>query len=74
MQPNSSVPYPLKKGSISTKLWKAYNDTDDILTRCVIRYLLKNGSKVPKKLEENLEKLAKRHRKAEIKIERLKRQ
>jgi phosphoribosyl-AMP cyclohydrolase len=63
-----------KEGSISTKLWKAYNDTDNILTRCVIRYLLKNGSKVPKKLEENLEKLAKRHRKAEIKIERLKRQ
>jgi hypothetical protein len=63
-----------EEGSVSTKLWKAYNDTDDILTRCVICYLLKNGSKVPKKLEENLEKLAKRRRKAEIKIERLKRQ
>lgn len=63
-----------KEGSISTKLWKAYNDTDNILTRCVICYLLKNGSKVPKKTEENLEKFGLRHRKAEIKIERLKRQ
>jgi hypothetical protein len=63
-----------QEGSVAAKLWSAYNDTDDILTRCVIRYLLKNGSKVPKKLEENLEKLAKRRRKVEIKIERLKRQ
>ena len=60
--------------SVSTRLWKAYNGTDDILTRCVICYLLKNGSKVPKKPEENLEKFAKRRRKVEIKIERLKRQ
>lgn len=63
-----------KEGSISTKLWKAYNDTDNILTRCVICYLLKNGSKVPKKTEENLEKFGLRRRKVEIKIERLKRQ
>lgn len=63
-----------EEGNVSTKLWKVYNDTDDILTRCVICYLLKNGSKVPKKLEENLEKFAKRRRKVEIKIERLKRQ
>jgi len=63
-----------QEGSVATKLWKAYNDTDDILTRCAIGYLLKNGSKVPKKLEENLEKLAKRRRQVEIKIERLKRQ
>ena len=63
-----------KEGSISTKLWKAYDDTDDILTRCVICYLLKNGSKVPKKTEENLEKFGLRRRKVEIKIERLKRQ
>ncbi len=44
-----------EEGSISKRLWQAYNDTDDPLTRCVICYLLKNGSKVPKKLEENLE-------------------
>lgn len=61
-------------GSVAVKLRSAYNDTDNILTRCAIGYLLKNGSKVPKKLEENLEKLAKRRRKVEIKIERLKRQ
>lgn len=63
-----------EEGSVSTKLWKVYNDTDDIVTRCVICYLLKNGSKVPKRLEENLEKFAKRRRKVEIKIERIKRQ
>lgn len=61
-------------GSVAAKLRSAYNNTDNILTRCAIGYLLKNGSKVPKKLEENLEKLAKRRRKVEIKIERLKRQ
>ncbi len=63
-----------EEDSVSTRLWKAYNDTDDILTRCIICYLLKNGSKVPKKTEENLEKFAKRRRKVEIKIERLKQQ
>jgi hypothetical protein len=56
-------------GSISARLWQAYNDTDDPLTRCVICYLLKNGSKVPKKLEE---KFGLRRRQAEIKIERIK--
>ncbi|AFZ13451.1 hypothetical protein Cri9333_2589 [Crinalium epipsammum PCC 9333] len=61
-------------GSVSTRLWKTYDETDDILTHCVICYLLKNGSKVPKKPEENLEKFAKRRRKVEIKIERLRRQ
>jgi hypothetical protein len=62
------------EGSVSTRLWKARNDTDDIFTRCVICYLLKNGSKVPKNLEENLEKFGLRRRQVEIKIERLKRQ
>ena len=63
-----------EEGSISKRLWQAYNDTDDPLTRCVICYLLKNGSKVPKKLEENLEKFGLRRRQAEIKIERIEEQ
>lgn len=63
-----------EEGSVSTRLWKAHNDADDSLTRCVICYLLKNGSKVPKNLEEDLEKFGLRRRKVEIKIERLKRQ
>ncbi|WP_250123182.1 type V CRISPR-associated protein Cas12k [Chroococcidiopsis sp. CCMEE 29] len=30
-----------QEGSVAGKLWKVYNDTDDILTRCVICYLLR---------------------------------
>ena len=63
-----------EEGSIYSKLWKVYNDADDILTRCVVCYLLKNRNKVPEESEENLEEFAKRRRKVEIKIERLKRQ
>ncbi|MFN6517684.1 MAG: type V CRISPR-associated protein Cas12k [Nostoc sp. CreGUA01] len=51
-------------------LFQAYRETDDIVTRCVISYLLKNGCKVSEK-EEDLEKFAQRRRKVEIQIERL---
>lgn len=63
-----------EEGNVSTRLWKVYKDTNDILTRCVICYLLKNGSKVPKQLEENLQKFSSRHRQVEIKVERIKKQ
>ncbi|MEP0798519.1 type V CRISPR-associated protein Cas12k [Funiculus sociatus] len=56
--------------SLSQSLFDAYRNTEDILSRCAIAYLLKNGCKVSNR-EENPEKFAKRRRKVEIRIERL---
>ncbi|WP_448267990.1 type V CRISPR-associated protein Cas12k [Nostoc sp. DSM 114159] len=56
--------------SLSHKLFDAYQETDDILSRSAISYLLKNGCKLNDK-EEDLEKFAKRRRKVEIQIQRL---
>ena len=56
--------------SISKTLFEAYDNTEDILAKSAICYLLKNRCKVPTK-EEDPEKFAKRRRKTEIKIERL---
>jgi IS605 OrfB family transposase len=60
----------IQQSSTSETWFQTYGDTEDILTRCAISYLLKNGCKVPKKLE-NPEKFAQRQRKLEIQIERL---
>ncbi|QSJ20838.1 type V CRISPR-associated protein Cas12k [Nostoc sp. UHCC 0702] len=59
--------------SISKTLFEAYRDTEEILIRCAISYLLKNGCKINNK-EEDAEKFAKRRRKLEIQIERLREQ
>lgn len=59
--------------SISKTLFEAYRDTEDILTRCAISYLLKNGCKINHR-DEDAEKFAKRRRKLEIQIERLREQ
>jgi transposase len=61
--------------SLSHNLFEAYRDTEpeDILTRCAISYLLKNGCKIQEK-PENPEKFAQRRRKLEIEIERLREQ
>ncbi|MBP5977463.1 hypothetical protein HW132_33315 [Brasilonema sp. CT11] len=56
--------------SLSKNLFAAYSDTDDLLTRCAISYLLKNGCKLSKK-EEDPQKFAQRRRKLEIQIQRL---
>ncbi|MBD2487613.1 type V CRISPR-associated protein Cas12k [Aulosira sp. FACHB-615] len=56
--------------SLSHKLFDAYQETDDILSRSAISYLLKNGCKLNNK-EEDPEKFAKRRRKLEIQIQRL---
>lgn len=56
--------------SLSHKLFDAYQETDDILSRSAISYLLKNGCKLSEK-EEDPEKFAKRRRKLEIQIQRL---
>ncbi|EKF00493.1 hypothetical protein FDUTEX481_08898 [Tolypothrix sp. PCC 7601] len=59
--------------SMSKTLFEAYHDTKDILTSCAISYLLKNGCKINDK-EEDTQKFAKRRRKLEIQIERLREQ
>lgn len=68
-----------KKAKTSTNkpllgiLFDNYEKTEDILTHAAICYLLKNGCKIPTKLEEPQE-FAKKRRKAEIKVERLQEQ
>ncbi len=62
----------LKKSSL---LFNLSDETDDILVRSAICYLLKNGSKLSKPDKpENSKKFAQRRRKVAIKIERLKEQ
>ncbi|QOV23600.1 type V CRISPR-associated protein Cas12k [Anabaenopsis elenkinii] len=56
--------------SVSHKLFDAYQQTDDTLSRSAISYLLKNGCKLNDK-EEDPEKFAQRRRKLEIQIQRL---
>jgi hypothetical protein len=55
---------------LSHKLFDAYQDTEDILRRSAISYLLKNGCKLKDK-EEDPEQFAERRRKLEIQIQRL---
>jgi len=59
----------IKPGSRQT-LFELYDRTEEGLVRGAIAYLLKNGCKLPTK-EEDPKIFAKRRRKAEIKIERL---
>lgn len=56
--------------NLSQALFEAYRETDDILTRACICYLLKNGGKVSTK-EEDPEKFNLRRRKIEIRVKRL---
>ena len=56
--------------NLSKNLFDAYGNTEDLLTRCAISYLLKNGCKVSEK-EEDPQKFAQRRRKVEIQIQRL---
>lgn len=59
--------------SVSQALWQTYDNTEDILIRSAICYLLKNRCQVPDQ-EEDKEKFAKRRRKTEIRISRLEEQ
>ena len=54
-------------------LFEAYEGTQDVLTRCSIIYLLKNGCKL-RTDEENNTNLTLRRRKTEIRIQRLEKQ
>ncbi|PHJ61566.1 hypothetical protein VF14_09195 [Nostoc linckia z18] len=63
----------LRERSISQILFEAYRNTEETLTRCAIGYLLKNGCKISNQ-DEDADKFAKRRRKLEIQIERLKQQ
>ncbi|MBD3883906.1 hypothetical protein IFO70_19290 [Phormidium tenue FACHB-886] len=55
---------------ISSNLFKLYWETEEILARCAIAYLLKNGCKLPDKAEDP-NNFIKRRRKTEIRLERL---
>jgi hypothetical protein len=56
--------------SISKTLFQVYDNTEDLLTKSAICYLLKNGCKIPDQ-EEDKGNFAKRRRQTEIKISRL---
>lgn len=56
--------------SLSHKFFDAYQESDDILSRSAISYLLKNGCKLSEK-EEDPEKFGLRRRQLEIQIQRL---
>jgi IS605 OrfB family transposase len=56
--------------SLYQRLFNLYETAETDLARCAIAYLLKNGCQVPTKTE-NSEKLQKRRRKTEIRVERL---
>ncbi len=56
--------------TLSSFLFQAYCDTQDVMSRCAIAYLIKNGCKVNDR-EEDPDKFAKRRRQAEIRVERL---
>ena len=64
---------PQSNGSVSKTLFEDYDNTEDILIRSAMCYLLKNGCKVPDQ-EEDQEKFAKRRRQTEIRISRLEEQ
>ncbi len=59
--------------TLFNKLFEAYEQTTDTLTRCALAYLLKNGCQV-NELEEDSKEFARRRRSKEIEIERLKEQ
>ena len=61
---------PEEDKSTHTQLFDLYDDSEDVLVRCAIVHLLKNGCKVRQKPEDPT-KFAKRRRKVEIRIERL---
>ena len=61
---------PEEDKSTHAQLFDLYDDSEEVLLRCAIVYLLKNGCKIRQKTE-NSEKFAKRRRKVKIRVERL---
>ncbi len=73
---NSTSPNNVDKNSLETLtnvLYKIHKETQDILTRCAVAYLIKNYNKISN-LEENIEKLKKRRTEKEFQIKRLEKQ
>ncbi|BAY29339.1 hypothetical protein NIES2107_11800 [Nostoc carneum NIES-2107] len=74
--PNGKKSKKAKKASSNPKrklfntLFDAYQETEDVLSRSAISYLLKNGCKLSDK-DEDPEKFAQRRRQLEIQIQRL---
>jgi hypothetical protein len=58
------------KASPMTRLFEAYDATDDTLNRCVIAYLIKNGCKILE-IEEDPEKFAHRLHRKQKEVEQL---
>lgn len=56
--------------SLFDTLFDVYGNSEEVLTRCAICYLLKNSCKIPRKTE-NLKKFSKRKHKLEVEIQRL---
>jgi IS605 OrfB family transposase len=56
--------------SLMTRLFEAYEATDEILSRCAIAYVIKNGCKIPE-TEEDPENFAHRLRRKQKEIEQL---
>ncbi|BAZ36934.1 hypothetical protein NIES4101_28550 [Calothrix sp. NIES-4101] len=61
---------PKTEKSLSQTLLDTYESSEDILTRCAISYLLKNGCKVYEK-PENSQKFSKHKDKLKVQIQRL---
>lgn len=59
--------------SLANQLFDRYQDSKDVLERCVIAYLLKNGCQLPQQ-DEDSDKFVKRRRKVEIQVKRLQEQ
>ncbi|SRR5579883_3333287 len=59
--------------NITDILYEIHKETNDILTRCAVSYLLKNNNKISDS-EEDIEKLKERRAQKEVEIKRLERQ
>ena len=59
--------------SLASQLFDRYRDSKQVLERCAIAFLLKNGCKIPQD-NEDPQKFAQQRRKAEIQVKRLQEQ
>ncbi|OYE04438.1 type V CRISPR-associated protein Cas12k [Nostoc sp. 'Peltigera membranacea cyanobiont' 232] len=62
-----------KLETLTNVLYKIHKQTQDILTRCAVAYLIKNHNKISE-LEEDVQKLKKRRNEKKVEIKRLENQ
>ncbi|MBX9259388.1 hypothetical protein H1Q63_36645 [Desmonostoc muscorum CCALA 125] len=73
---DSSFPNNVDRNNLeilTTVLYKIHKQTQDILTRCAVAYLIKNHNKISK-LEEDVQNLKKRRNEKKVEIKRLENQ